>query len=325
VRYLVTGGAGFVGSHLVDALVERGDQAVVLDNFSTGRAENLEHLDGGLKVVRGSVLDRQLVMELMSEVDATFHLASAVGVRRIVRWPLESLLENVRGMDVMTSSAVELGHRLLVASTSEVYGKQQAVLHEGSDRVYGSRARWGYATAKAVGEQMVYGYSREQGAEMMAVRLFNVTGPRQYDMVIPQMVGRALEGEDVTVFGDGAQRRCFIHVADTVRALLALIEEDVAIGGVYNVGDPSEEISMLQLARRVIRLTESKSGIVLAPPDYGEGFEEIRRRRPNITAIMDLVDWTPELTLNDAIQDVIAYQSGAAEWQHARSLSQSRS
>jgi UDP-glucose 4-epimerase len=304
VRFLVTGGAGFVGSHLVDALLARGDGVVVLDNLQTGAIENVP---GAAVFVKGSDNDASLVGELMSEVDACFHLAAAVGVRRIMESPLQSLLENVRGVEVVTRAAAAMKKRLLFTSTSEAYGRPVVeALHEGSDRVFGptSTVRWGYAASKVVGEMMVYGYARERGCEMMAVRLFNTVGPRQREMVLPLMVDWALRGEDVIVHGDGGQTRCFCHVADVVDALQLLMAEDAAVGGIFNVGS-SQEVTIRELAERVIAICGSPSRIKHVAPDYGPGFDEIRRRKPNLMAIHNLVGWKPRRSLDDAIADVV--------------------
>src|SRR4051794_6325798 len=248
MRYLVTGGAGFIGSHLTDVLTARGDQVLVLDDLSTGRLENLEGaLETGLvELVEGSVCDAALVAECMQTVDVCIHLAAAVGVKLIVDHPLETTLRNVRGCDIVTGAAAQFGKKLLYASTSEIYGKNgRGPLHEGSERILGSTAttRWSYSTSKAFGEIIALGYHKELGAENIIVRLFNTVGPRQagqYGMVLPRFVRQALAGEPLTVYGDGTQSRCFLHVNDTVRALLALLECEPALGEVFNVGSTEE-------------------------------------------------------------------------------------
>jgi UDP-glucose 4-epimerase len=316
-RILVTGGAGFVGSHLVDALVAQGREVVVLDDLSTGREENLEQAvaDGGARLGQGSTLDHELVDSLMAEADVCFHLASAVGVQLVVSNPLESLLKNVRGADNVLGAAARHGRLLLFTSTSEVYGKNSSgALDEEADRLIGSpfKARWCYETSKAFGECLAHSYHRDQGAPMTVVRLFNTVGPRQtgrYGMVVPTLVRQALEGSPLTVYGDGSQTRCFAHVADTVRGILGLIETPDAVGRVFNIGS-STEVPIIELARRVLDQTGSDAEIRFVPYDeaYDVGFEELGRRKPDTSAIRELTGWEPELTVDDAIRDVIAFE-----------------
>ena len=256
MRYLITGGAGFIGSHLADALVARGDSVLVLDDLSTGSVENVADAvaSGQAEFVEGSVCDEALVDECMERADACFHLASAVGVKLIVDRSVESLSRSVRGAQVVTEGAHRLGRRLLFASTSEIYGKNGSDgLTEHSDRILGppSIARWSYSTAKAFGEAISLGYHREREADTVVARLFNTVGPRQtgaYGMVLPRFVGQAIAGEDLTVYGDGSQSRCFAHVDDTTRALVMLMDEEGARGTAFNVGR-STEITILELAR----------------------------------------------------------------------------
>ena len=314
MKILITGGAGFIGSHLTDALIGRGDEVVVLDDLSTGRRENLSRASesGRLEFVEGSVLDERLVLDCLSEVDVCCHLASAVGVKLIVDRPVDTLLRNIRGNDIVISAAAAVNRRLLFTSTSEVYGKNNSsALSEESDRILGSpfKSRWSYSTAKAFGEALANGYHHELGAENIVVRLFNTVGPRQtgrYGMVVPRFVRQALAGEDVTVYGDGRQSRCFAHVSDTVRALLMLLETDGAVGRVFNIGSPTE-ISILELAHRVVQRTESSSRIRLGPytEAYEEGFEELGRRVPDTSALRELTGWQPRLTIDDAIDGVV--------------------
>jgi UDP-glucose 4-epimerase len=315
-RYLVTGGAGFIGSHLVEALVARGEQVTVLDDLSTGSRSNIEHLlaTDGAELVQGTILDADLVDGCMRSADVCVHLAAAVGVKLIVSQPLESLLSNVRGTDIVMTAAARHDRRLLYSSTSEVYGKSgEGPLHEGADRVVGSPfvARWGYATAKAFGEALLHAYAREEGARFTAARLFNTVGPRQkgsYGMVLPRFAQQAINGEDLTVYGDGTQSRCFVHVADTVRALMSLLDCDAAVGGVFNVGSP-DEVSIIELARRVIERAESGSRVRLVPYEdaYGDGFEELGRRRPDTAELERMTGWAPSRSLDETIDDVIAY------------------
>jgi UDP-glucose 4-epimerase len=321
VRYLVTGGAGFIGSHLVEAIAARGDQALILDDLSTGDRRNVEHLLSGdnVELREGSILDLEVVEQCMKAVDACFHLASAVGVQLVVSHPLDTLLCNVRGTDNVISSAVRHGRRLLFTSTSEIYGKNSSgALTEGSDRVLGSplKARWGYSTAKAFGEALAHGYARERGAEVVIARLFNTVGPRQkgaYGMVLPRFVKQALAGDDLTVYGTGTQSRCFVHVADTVHALSLLLEADEALGDVFNVGS-STELPIIELAAKVIERTESSSRVRLIPYEsaYGVGFEELGRRKPDTTKLEQLTSWQVSRTLEETIDDVIAYARSEA-------------
>ncbi len=320
MRYLVTGGAGFIGSHLVDALTTRGDGVLVLDDFSTGRRANLEHVGeaDAVEVVEGSVVDAALVDDCMRSVDGCMHLASPVGVQLVVQRPLETLTEAVRGADTVISAAARHERWLLFASTSEVYGKNhQEVLQEESDRILGSPrvSRWGYAISKSFGEALLHGYVREQGARMVIARLFNTVGPRQsgaYGMVLPRFVRQALDGEPLTVFGNGTQSRCFVHVLDTVHALMLLSESEEAVGNAYNVGS-TFEVPIIELARRVRERTGCDSAVNLVPFDeaYDAGFEELGRRKPDTSAIESLTGWQPSRTLDETIDDVIAFERSA--------------
>lgn len=317
MRYLITGGAGFIGSHLADALVARGDSVLVLDDLSTGNIENLADAiaAGGVELVEGSVCDRELVDECMEQTDACFHLASAVGVKLIVERSVESLGRSVRGAQVVIEGADRFGRRLLFASTSEIYGKNGSeALTEDSDRLLGppSVARWSYSIGKAFGEAIALGYHREREGDTVVARLFNTVGPRQtgaYGMVLPRFVGQALAGEDLTVYGDGGQSRCFAHVNDTTRALVMLMDEEGARGTAFNVGR-SDEITILELARTVIERTRSTSGIRLVSYDeaYGEGFEELGRRRPDTTSLEQMTGWRATRGVEEAIDDVAAFE-----------------
>jgi UDP-glucose 4-epimerase len=318
VKYLVTGGAGFIGSHLTDVLRENGHEIVVLDDLSTGRLENLDEslASGRVRFVDGSVTDERLVNECLEGVDVCFHLAAAVGVKLIVDNPLETTLRNVRGCDIVTGAAARAGVKLLYASTSEIYGKNgRGPLHEGSERILGSTAttRWSYSTSKAFGEILAFGYHHDLGAQNIIVRLFNTVGPRQagqYGMVLPRFVRQALAGEDLTVYGDGTQSRCFCHVDDTVRALLSLVETDSAIGDVFNVG-ATDEIGIEELALRVIERTGSSSEIRYVPLEvaYEPGFEEVSHRKPVTSKLQAATGWAPRHTIDEAIDDVIEYHA----------------
>ena len=321
MRYLVTGGAGFIGSHLVDAFLARGDSVVVLDDLSTGSLANLDvALDSGrVDLVEGSVLDEALVKKLLQSVDACVHLASAVGVQLVVSRPLDTLLRNVRGNEIVITTAAAQRRSLVFTSTSEVYGRNsQGALSEEADRVLGppQRLRWSYATAKAVGEALACSYAHEEAADMSVVRLFNTVGPRQtgaYGMVLPRFVRQALAGADLTVYGDGMQSRCFGHVYDVVRGILLVLDHGQAAGRVFNIGC-SNEISILDLAHRVIERTGSSSTVRFVPYDeaYGDGFEELGRRRPDTAALEALAGWKPKHTVDHAIDDVIAYERATA-------------
>jgi UDP-glucose 4-epimerase len=322
LRYLVTGGSGFIGSHLCDRLTADGHNLLVLDDLSTGRLSNIEHLLDSSRVefVEGSVLDRRLVHELLDAADACVHLAAAVGVGLVVDRPVDTLLGNVRGTDSVLSAAAALGKPALLTSTSEIYGKSDGrVVSEDSDRVLGptSKARWNYSTSKAFGEALALGYHRELGAANVVVRLFNTVGPRQtgaYGMVLPRFVRQALTGEPVTVYGDGTQRRCFAHVLDAVDAIVLLLGSEAAAGHVFNIGF-DREISIYELAQRVITRADSPSEIRLIPYSeaYDEGFEELGRRRPDTTALRELTGWESRRTVHDAIDDVILYERAALD------------
>lgn len=317
MRYLITGGAGFIGSHLADALVARGDEVLILDDLSTGSLENIVDAiaSGRAELVEGSVCDEGLVDECMERADACYHLASAVGVKLIVGNSVDSLSRSVRGSQVVIEGAHRLGRRLLYASTSEIYGKNgSSALAEHSDRVLGppSIARWSYSTGKAFGEAIALGYHRERDADTVVARLFNTVGPRQtglYGMVLPRFVGQAIGGEELTVYGDGSQSRCFAHVADTTRALVMLMDEEGARGRAFNVGR-SKEITILELARMVIERTGSASGIRTVPYEeaYGEGFEELGRRCPDTSALEQMTGWRSQFGVEDAIDDVAVFE-----------------
>ncbi|MER7503243.1 GDP-mannose 4,6-dehydratase [Nonomuraea pusilla] len=309
--YLITGGSGFVGSHLTDALLARGDSVLVLDNLSTGRFENLPS-HPRLRFVHGSVLDELVVDELVNQCDVVVHLAAAVGVRLIVEQPLRCLTTNIRGSEIVIEAAHRYRKKTLIASTSEIYGKNcSGPLREDADRVLGSPAiaRWSYSTAKAVDEILANAYHRERGLPTVVVRLFNTVGPRQsaaYGMVIPRLVRQAINGEPLTVFGDGSQTRCFAHVADVVEALLLLLDSDAAVGQTFNIGS-AQEVSILDLARLVIEHTGSSAEIELVPyaEAYRRGFEDMRRRVPDTTRIRELTGWTPRRTLDEILTEVV--------------------
>jgi UDP-glucose 4-epimerase len=317
LRYLITGGAGFIGSHLADALAAQAQDVTVVDDFSTGRPENIEQLvaSGAVDLLEGSVTDPALIDDAMAECDCCIHLASAVGVKLVVSNPLETLHRIVHGSDIVIAAAARHDKRVLFASTSEVYGKSSHhSLHEDSDRVLGSssKSRWTYAIAKSYGEALAHGYHREHGTDTTVIRLFNTIGARQcgaYGMVVPRLVMQAIAGKNLTVYGDGSQSRCFLHVADAVDAIIALAEHPGATGRSFNIGNPTA-LTILELARTIIARTRSDSQITLVPYEqaYDSGFEELGRRRPDTRALTQLTGWRPGHTVHDALDDVIAYQ-----------------
>lgn len=327
MRTVITGGAGFIGSHLVELLLERGDEVAVIDNLSTGRLENIEASLGHPRMhfVEGNILDRAAVDEIVSGADRVFHLAAAVGVHLIVDKPLDSLRTNIHGTEVVLDAALSSGANLLLASTSEIYGKNAAdSLSEESDRILGSalKSRWTYAAAKGIDEAFAHAYWRELGLQVSIVRLFNTVGPRQtgrYGMVVPNLVRQALSGEPLTVYGDGHQTRCFSYVGDVVPAMVALAETDRSRGQAFNLGG-SFEVSISDLAHRIIDVVGSRSAVRLVPyaEAYGEGYEDMRRRVPDNTKARELVGFNPTTTLDQIIvkvadaQRVVAMDSAMA-------------
>lgn len=313
MRYLITGGAGFIGSHLAERLVGDGHAVTVLDNLSTGRDENLGAIKDRIEYFQGSVLDSLLVDELVAATDITVHLGAAVGVKLIVDKPLHSFLTNIRGTETVLEAAHRYRKKVLVASTSEIYGKNNNVpFKEDDDRVLGSTTilRWGYSTSKAADEILAFAYHRERGVPTVVVRFFNTVGPRQtgrYGMVLPRFASQAVRGEPLTVYDDGKQTRCFGHVADVVEAMLLLLDEPRAEGDVFNIGG-TEEISILDVAKKIIELAGSKSEINFVPYEdaYEKGYEDMRRRVPDISKINHLVGWRPTRSLDDILQDIVA-------------------
>ena len=321
MRFLITGGAGFIGSHLSDFLIERDHAVHVLDDLSTGAIENICHLKcrPRFEYTLASADNHAVVAELVDEADVVVHLAAAVGVTLVVDSPVRAIETNVHCTEVVLAHANKKKKPVLIASTSEVYGKSQALpFREDGDMQMGAtdKGRWAYACSKAIDEFLAMAYWRERALPTTVVRLFNTVGPRQtgnYGMVVPRLVSQALAGEALTVFGDGRQTRCFCHVADVVEALLGLMSEERAYGGVFNVGATSE-ISMLDLAGRIIEMTGSRSGISLIPYDeaYAEGFEDMYRRVPDIAKVQALIGWRPTRSLENIVQDVIDHQCRAA-------------
>lgn len=313
MKVLITGGAGFIGSHLADHLIGQGNCVIALDNLSTGGLANIEHLVEGpdFELMLGSILNADLVDDAVSRADLIFHLAAAVGVRLIVEKPLESLRTNILGSEIVFEKAHKYGKPILVTSTSEIYGKNSSDrLREDDDRILGSplKSRWSYSEAKAIEEILAYTYWREKGLPSVIVRLFNTVGRRQtgaYGMVIPRFVQQALRDEPLTVYGDGNQTRCFCSVSDVVPALVSLLEDERAHGQVFNIGG-TEEVSIAELAQRVIDLTGSESKIRFVAYDeaYEEGFEDMPRRVPDISRVHNLIGFSPSRSLDDIIVEV---------------------
>jgi len=316
VKYLITGGAGFIGSHLTEALVNRGDQVVILDNFFTSSMDNLKQVKEKVNLVEGNILDQKLVRKLVSESDYIVHLAAALGVFNIVNKPLESLKTNLQGSEIVLEAADKFKKPVLIASTSEVYGKNDKVpLNEEDDRIIGHplKSRWSYSEAKAVDESLAYFYYLENKLPIRIVRFFNTVGPRQvgnYGMVVPRFVSAALNNQPLQVYGHGDQIRCFCHVDDAVRALLLVMDSDKAVGNVFNIGN-NQQISILELAKKVIKITRSKSEIVKLPYSeaYPEGFEDMQRRVPDISKIKNTLGWTPQVGLDQIIEDIAAFHT----------------
>jgi UDP-glucose 4-epimerase len=318
MRVLVTGGAGFIGSHLADACLARGDEVLVIDDLSTGSIDNVQHLRGrpGFTYYIDDVANHRLTAELVDAADVVVHLAAAVGVRLIVDSPVRTIETNVRGTEIVLALAAKKQKRVLVASTSEVYGKRSRVpFAEDDDLVLGppQRGRWSYACSKALDEFLALAYWKEKGVPTTVVRLFNTVGPRQtgrYGMVVPSMVRAALHDQPIHVYGDGWQSRCFTHVRDVVGALLGLAVNPGAVGEVFNVGS-TEEVTILGLAERIRELTRASSPIVFVPYDeaYEEGFEDMHRRVPDLTKIERLIGYRPTFTLDETLLSIIEHET----------------
>ena len=320
MRYLITGGAGFIGSHLAEKLLERGDAVTVLDNFSTGSHENLRQIEKheSFRLVYGSVTDKDLVTECVKEVDRVFHLASAVGVKLIIEKPIETIETIVEGASTVFGACARYRLPVLLTSTSEVYGKSNALpFCEDSDSIIGppTYRRWAYASAKALDEFLALAYWHQIKLPVVLVRLFNTVGPRQtgqYGMVVPRLIQQALSGQALTVYGDGNQSRCFCHVDDAVRALVELLDHSESPGQLFNVGS-TESITIRSLAEKIIEETQSKSVIQFVPYEeaYGQGFEDMRHRAPSIDKISQLIGFAPKHDLSSIIRGIVSYQQGA--------------
>ncbi|HUK91485.1 MAG TPA: GDP-mannose 4,6-dehydratase [Blastocatellia bacterium] len=324
MKVLITGGAGFVGSHLAERHLERGDKVYIIDDLSTGAIENIQHLKGNpnFEYYIDSITNYRLMAELVDLADIVYHLAAAVGVRLIVESPVRTIETNIRGTEIVLNLTAKKRKRILITSTSEVYGKLDRIpFREDDDIVMGptSKGRWSYACSKAIDEFLAIAYWKEKRVPTVIARLFNTVGPRQtgrYGMVIPSLVRQALTGNDMTIYGDGSQSRCFTHVSDAVWALMALAENESAVGEVYNIGGV-QEISILELARRIKSLAGSESAITFVPYEmaYEEGFEDMMRRVPDLTKINALTGYAPKITLDEILNSVIEYQrTNAGRW-----------
>jgi len=328
MRYLITGGAGFIGSHLAEYLVRRGEEVDVFDNLTTGSVKNIAHLrnDELFHLTVADVLDYDTLEQHVSQADRVIHLAAVVGVKLIMEKPVNTILTNVQGTENVLELCCIHRKRILLASTSEVYGKtmdghsQIPVLREDSDMTLGctKRRRWAYGCSKALDEFLAQAYFDENGLPVVVARFFNTVGPRQtgrYGMVVPRFVQQALNGEPLVVHGDGTQTRCFTHVLDTVEAIVRLVEEPAACGEVVNVGK-DEPVSINELALRIIRLTDSPSPVVHVPYEevYGPGYEDMLHRRPDVTRLRQLVDFTPSRKLDFILRDVIACYAPVGVW-----------
>ena len=311
MRVLITGGAGFIGSHLCDALVARGNEVSILDNLSTGSKDNISHLKGKIKVSQGDIRDKDLVEALVADSELILHMAAALGVDNILENPIESISTNFYGSEVVLNAAQKYDKRILIASTSEIYGKNtKQPLSETDDRVIGApqKLRWTYSDAKALEEATAHFLFLTKQLKVTTIRFFNTVGPRQtgkYGMVIPRFVRAAIENKPLKIFGDGSQTRVFCHVNDSVKAILALSINDKTLGEVFNIGGKGE-ISIVELAKLIIDQTNSKSEITFTDYDeaYATGFEEMARRVPDISKLTDFTGWEPTLGLNTIIEDV---------------------
>ena len=314
MRVFITGGAGFIGSHLADHYVAAGDAVTILDNFSTGSKANIAHLDGKITTIDGDIRNIELVESLTKDADLVLHMAAALGVKTILESPLESMSTNITGSEVVLNAAAKFNKRVIIASTSEIYGKNpKQPLAETDDRVVGApqKIRWTYSDAKAIEEAMAFALHQEKKLPVTTVRLFNTVGPRQtgrYGMVVPRFVHAAIKNEPITIYGDGTQSRVFCHVADAVQAIAMMAVTTSTIGGVYNVGGTGE-VTIKQLAEQVLAVTGSQSAITYTPYSeaYPAGFEDIQRRVPDISKIKSAINWEPTRNLKQIISDIAAF------------------
>jgi UDP-glucose 4-epimerase len=311
MRVFITGGAGFIGSHLADHYVNAGHQVTLLDNFSTGSKSNIAHLDGKVTTIDGDIRNVDLIDQLTKDADLFLHMAAALGVNTILESPLESMSTNITGSEVVLKAAAKYNKRIIIASTSEIYGKNtKQPLNETDDRVVGApqKIRWTYSDAKAIEEAMAFALHQEMKLPVTTVRLFNTVGPRQtgrYGMVVPRFVQAALKNEPLTIYGDGTQSRVFCHVVDAVQAIVTMAANDATIGDVYNVGGTGE-VTIKQLAEQVLKVTGSTSTITYTPYSdaYPAGFEDIQRRVPDISKVKNVIGWTPTKDLTQIISDI---------------------
>ncbi len=311
MRVFITGGAGFIGSHLCDALLAQGHQVSILDNMSTGSAANIAHIKDQIEIHQGDIRDAALVEKLMAPADLVLHMAAALGVNTILENPIESVSTNFTGSEVVLTAATKLNKRIIIASTSEIYGKNpKQPLSETDDRVVGTpqKIRWTYSDAKALEEAIAHALFLTEQLKVTTVRLFNTVGPRQtgrYGMVVPRFIQAAIKNEPITIYGDGTQSRVFCHVADAVRAILTIAKTESAIGEVYNIGGVGET-TIKQLSEKVIERTKSNSTITYTPYDqaYTAGYEDMQRRVPDINKIKSAIGWSPLNTLDNIIDDV---------------------
>lgn len=314
MRVFITGGAGFIGSHLADHYVAAGDQVTILDNFSTGSKTNISHLDGKVRIVDGDIRNVDLVESLTKDADLVLHMAAALGVNTILESPLESISTNITGSEVILNASAKFNKRIIIASTSEIYGKNpKQPLSETDDRVVGApqKIRWTYSDAKAIEEAMAFALHEGKNLPITTVRLFNTVGPRQtgrYGMVVPRFVQAALKNEPITIYGDGTQSRVFCHVQDAVQAIATMAATESTIGDVYNVGGTGE-VTIKQLADQVLAITGSQSVITYTPYSnaYPAGFEDIQRRVPDISKIKSAINWAPTKDLKQIINDIAGH------------------
>jgi UDP-glucose 4-epimerase len=313
MRVFITGGAGFIGSHLADACIARGDEVTILDNLSTGSARNITHLRGKVEFYQGDIRDIELVQKLVEQSDIIFHLAAALGVKNIMEDTLESIDRNFNGSEIVLHAATKLKKRLIIASTSEIYGKNpEQPLHEESDRLVGApqKIRWTYADAKALEEAVAHTLHKTQGLKVTTVRFFNTVGPRQtgqYGMVVPRFIQSALNNEEIIIYDDGSQSRVFCHVEDAVKAVITLSATDSTIGDYFNVGGVGE-ITINELANKVIERTRSTSTLKFIPYSnvYPDGFEDMQRRVPDISKIERVIGWQPQHSVDSIIDSIAA-------------------
>lgn len=313
MRVFITGGAGFIGSHLADACIARGDEVTILDNMSTGSRANIAHLEGKISIHEGDIRDKELVEKLVKDSDLVLHMAAALGVKNIMEHTIESIDRNFMGSEVVLNAATKFGKRIIIASTSEIYGKNpNQPLHEESDRVVGApqKIRWTYSDAKALEEAVAHTLHKTHGLKVTTVRFFNTVGPRQtgqYGMVVPRFIQSALKNEPITIYDDGSQSRVFCHVEDAIRAVLKLAETDSTVGDYFNVGGTGET-TIKELAEKIIQRTKSTSTInfIRYSEAYPAGFEDMQRRVPDISKIKNVIGWQPTHTLDSIIDSVAA-------------------